>query len=335
MTNGSAPALRYVLPVASISLSVSRRLAVAVDDAGGHLDCEVEVRLSAPWRREPLTSTCRFGARSADGLDDGAAGAVLARPGSLREQFDRRHPHLAALIVDLSARAEQYLAALRMDEDHDRVLTVGRALEIVHRELAAADRTRREWISRQERELGYAEWDLAAADLVHLAHAEDTLPADTAIPSGPATTMARDFGLLVAVWSGDDPVEGSPGAGIGVYRRVPLPDRQAPPDQQDDPTAEVWVRDEALSGMRLSDSSRTGAKVPSPRGHDEQSGQPSSSRARIQSLESAIRAARVQLELLEASDEYTRLACAQHRVEEIEAMQHQVELTYSPSWART
>ena len=47
-------------------------------------------------------------------------------------------------------------------------------------------------------------------------------------------------------------------------------------------------------------------------------------------LEAAVRAASVQLDLLDASDEYSRLAATHYREEEIAALQHELRLAYLP-----
>jgi hypothetical protein len=331
----SAPAafpLRYVLPTTAITLSATLRLAVFVDPQGGHLEPEMAVRLSAPWHPQPFTTVRRVLPTSDSPLSGSLPAYVV--PGSLRKSFDRQHPRTAALIADLSARSEQYLAGLRMGEESEQVVTFGRALEVVHRELAAADRTRREWVSRQGREIRTAEWDLTGKDVVTLARPADTLPGDIEIPAGRATEMARDYGLLVAIWTdrADDGARGrSESAGIGVYRRIPdtLPDHPGV-----DPERE-WVRDEGLSRLRLADVADPVADIPHQRG----GASPDSAQAipllphlahQDPALEAAVRAARTELELLDCSDEYSRLASTQYRDAEIAALQHEMRLAYMP-----
>lgn len=329
----SAPAafpLRYVLPTTAIMLNATLRLAVVVDEQGGHLEPEVEARLSAPWHPSPLTTTRRVLPTEVSPLRGSLPAYVV--PGSLRKTFDRSHPRTAALIADLSARAEQYLAGLRMGEESEQVVTFGQALEIVHRELATADRSRREWISRQGRDVRCAEWDLTSADVVTLDAASETLPGDTEIPAGRAQEMARDFGLLVAIWNdrADSTSHGRVAAGIGVYRRLPdnLPDHAAPDDER------LWVRDDSLSRLRLADAGESAFEIPQQRGAaDSQSSAlsylnpvPGTDSA----LEAAVRAARTQLELLDSSDEYSRLASTQYRDAEIAALQHEMRLAYLP-----
>jgi hypothetical protein len=51
-------------------------------------------------------------------------------------------------------------------------------------------------------------------------------------------------------------------------------------------------------------------------------------------LEAAVRAARTQLELLDASDEYSRLASTHYRDAEIAALQHEMRLAYLPRQRR-
>ena len=103
---------------------------------------------------------------SAQRVEVGAGSAAWTVPGSLRRVFDAAHPRTAALAADLAARAEQFLAGLRMSEELTEVVTIGQALEVVHRELAAADRMRREWVAGQGREVRTSTWDLGADDLL-------------------------------------------------------------------------------------------------------------------------------------------------------------------------
>lgn len=328
----SAPAafpLRYVLPTTALTLRATLRLAVVVDEQGGHLEPEMAVSLSAPRHPQPLTTVRRVLPSSDSPLRGSVPGYAV--PGSLRKAFDRTHPRMAALIADLAARSEQYLAGLRMGEESEQVVTFGQALEVVHRELAGADRTRREWVSRQGREVRHAEWDLTGKDVVSLREPSETLPGDLTIPAGRATEMARDYGLLVAIWTdrADDTQHGgSEAAGIGVYRRLPesLPDHPAPaPDR-------VWVKDEGLSKLRLADVADPVAELPHQRGsHQPEPPATVPHPAHPDpALEAAVRAARTQLELLDASDEYSRLASTHYRDAEIAALQHEMRLAYLP-----
>lgn len=331
MSASTAFPLRYVLPATALTLHVTLRLGVVVDEQGGHLEPELSAALSAPWHPQPLTSVRRVVTH--DG-DDPLAGtlAAYAVPGSLRRAFDRAHPRTAALIADLSARSEQYLAGLRMGEEPSQVVTFGQALEIIHRELATADRTRREWISRQGQDLRTADFDLVAADMITIAGARATLAADTELPTATAERLARDFGILVALVTDDAP---SPGrarterAAVAVYRR--RPERWTGQEPGGDDLE--WVRDEALSKLRLADAGDAAGDVPNPRTAPDdrivaaQLGRPLS---QDPLLESSVRAARTQLDLLDASDEYSRIASTQYRAEEIAALQHQMRLAYLP-----
>lgn len=332
----SAPAafpLRYVLPGTAIRLAATLRLAVVVDDQGGHLEPEIAVSLSAPSHPQPLTTVRRV-LPAGDAGDSPLKGSLPSYvvPGSLRKTFDRQHPRTAALIADLSARSEQYLAGLRMGEESEQVVTFGQALEVVHRELAAADRTRREWISRQGKEVRHAEWDLSGRDVVSIPEPADTLPGDIEIPSGRAQEVARGFGLLVAISA--DRSDGSrrgraESAGVGVYRRIP----DALPDLPGVDADRGWTRDEGLSRLRLADVADSAGDLPHQRGAGEN---PHLMPLAAQGpqydpdLEAAVRAARTQLELLDASNEYSRLASTQYRDTEIAALQHEVRLAYLP-----
>lgn len=122
------------------------------------------------------------------------------RPGSLRLAFDRSHPRTAALIADLSARAEQFLAGMRMGDGPAEVEVFGSALAVVERELAAADRMRREWIAAQGFDLRSGQWEVDLSAAVQVSDPlPDHLPADTPLPAGLAQLLARDFGVLIAV----------------------------------------------------------------------------------------------------------------------------------------
>lgn len=124
-------------------------------------------------------------------------------PGSLRTVFSRTHPRTAALIADLSSRADQFLAGLRMSDQATEVLAFGSALEVVERELAAADRMRREWIALQGFAVRSDTWQIDVPSTVTVRgdvgdKPPATLPADTPVPPEQAVA-ARDHGLLVAV----------------------------------------------------------------------------------------------------------------------------------------
>lgn len=332
MSTSTAFPLRYVLPTTALTLSVTLRLAVVVDEQGGHLEPEVAASLSATWHPTPLTSVRRV--VDTDGHPLAGSLPAAAVPGSLRRAFDRSHPRTAALIADLSARSEQYLAGLRMGEDPSQVVTFGQALEIIHRELAAADRTRREWVSRQGQDIRSREWDITGADLVTVVGRQPTLPADVEIPAGRAEELARDFGLLIALVTEESTAGArarTESARVAVYRRRPerLPGQEA---SAADPAPE-WLRDDLLSRLRLADATEVG-DVPNQRVS------PATERLMAPLLgqqltfdpqvDAATRAARTQLDLLDASDEYSRVACMQYRAEEIASLQHQMRLAYMP-----
>jgi len=299
--------LRYVLPTSALTLSATVRMAVVVDDKGGHLEPQVCVSLSAPWRPTPLTSAHTVG--DLGGLDtlDGAVPASAAA-GSLRAAFDRAHPRTSALITDLSDRSAQFLAGLRMSEHAHDVVEIGQALEIVHRELAAADRMRREWIVRQGKLLRTGEWDLTAGDVLSLDACPAMLsPCVADLPGSLAAELARDYGVLVAI-GGDDADKQRHGGGhavLAIYRRTPDVLPYYPEQDADRP----WLRDDALSRLRLLDADEIVGSVPAPRRPaDVETGQPLSTVAQLQ------------LDLLDCSDEYTRLAAMHSRVEELAAL---------------
>jgi hypothetical protein len=335
MSASTAFPLRYVLPTTALTLSAVLRLVVVVDDKGGHLEPEVEVALSAPWHPSPLTSVRRVVTHDGHSLTGTLPASAV--PGSLRRAFDRMHPRTAALIADLSARSEQYLAGLRMGEEPSQVVTFGQALEIVHRELAAADRTRREWISRQGSEVRSGEWDLSGSDMITVIGARATLPGDLAIPEGRAQDLAREYGLLLALVTDEAVPPARPrteSASVAVYRRRP---ERWPGQDTGEPDVE-WTRDDALSRLFLADAGDPANELPHQRVSPETErliapllGRPLPADSH---LEAATRAARIQLDLLDASDEYSRIASTQYRAEEIAGLQHQMRLAYMPRQRR-
>lgn len=197
------------------------------------------------------------------GAGKGADRSSWTAPGALRKAFGRTHPRTAALIADLSARAEQFLAGLRMSDLPEEVQAFGAALEVVERELAAADRMRREWIAVQGHDVRSGVWILQAAELAALdgllgtgAEAPVQLPADLALPEGTLTELARDYGVLPVVLDPDRDGPGDPGpegfdrtdeilvrrprpVTVLVYRRAPEGPKPAAPAP--------WVRDDALT----------------------------------------------------------------------------------------
>ena len=326
--------LRYVLPTTALSVHATLRLVVVVDTLGGHLEPEVDVSLAAPWHPEPLTSVRRVLRGDGDPLNGSLPASAV--PGSLRKAFDRSHPRTAALIADLSARCEQYLAGLRMGEEPALVVTFGQALTIVHRELAGADRTRREWISRQGRRVRTVDCDVTGADMITIPAKAARLPGDTELPDGRAQDLARDYGLLVALvdGTGADTRTRSRSVEAAVYRRTPgsWPGQAAVADPD-----EEWVRDDALSRLWLTDGSDPTNPVgdlpaprQSPQGQQVLAPLPGRTSWVDPDVEAMARAARTQLDLIDASDEYSRLASAQHRADEIASLQHQMRIAYLP-----
>lgn len=307
MATSAAQTLRYVLPTAAVRLTAQVRLAVEPDSAGGHLTAQVAVRLGTRTRTAPVMSIQDV--RLPDKLPP------WARRGELRRRFDREAPRISALIADLAARSEQFLAGLRMGEDVADVITFGKALEVVHRELAGADLMRREWIARQGRILRTSTWDLDEADLLPLEAAVPTLPGDLALPEGDAVEIAADYGLLLAVVAND-----AQGATLVAYRRAP----RSLPDVPDAETPSPWTCDAALSHLRLSDS----PDIPRPRGAgDDPFSAPLHEGCHTPFQDSPLDHARRQLALLEASDEYSHLASTHERTSELTALELLSRLT--------
>jgi hypothetical protein len=307
MTTAPTHRLRYRLPTTLITLSAALRLAVVADAEGGHLEPEVAVSLASRGQPEPLASAVVVP------LPAVADGPVWREPGMLRRSFDQAHPKTSALILDLSLRAEQYLAVLRMGESTSEIVTVGQVLDIVNRELAAADRMRREWIAGRGRAIRANTVDLTIDDLVPLESCPAELPADLAVPPGIAATLARDYGVLVA--RVEPPPSGPAGsipATVAVYRRAPreLPDVVAQAEGR------PWIRDDALSHLHLvEEDDAVGYPMPD-------------DGAVLAALTPDI--ARCQLELLMASDECTQLAATHARAGELQALENATRLVRIP-----
>jgi hypothetical protein len=301
--------------------------------------------------------------------------STWTRPGALRTAFNKAHPRTAALICDLSARAEQFLAGMRMGDGPAEVEEFGSALAVVERELAAADRMRREWIAAQGFDVRAGSWQVDLADVVLLPGSDlpatlagDTLPGttvgDATAGAGPATVLARDYGVLIALLDPDRPdaagAPGTPGGEtyarvdelllrqprpvtVAVYLRAPagvgVPGTGPRTDGD-------WTRDDALTqyldvvdgrstlhavgpeghltsdralnvtfypsgqvrtfGVSSSASAAVGAMHGLPGGAAGQADGAFPSRSDVAAA--ALEAARLQLALLQASDEFTRLA---------------------------
>lgn len=311
MTTAPAHRLRYRLPTTLITLSAQVRLAVVADSEGGHLEPEVAVSLASRGQPEPLASAVVVPLPGA--TEDGRADAPDWRgPGTLRRAFDDAHPKTSALILDLSLRAEQYLAVLRMGESTHEIVTVGQVLDIVNRELAAADRMRREWIAGQGRAIRSNTVDLTVDDLVPLETCPAELPADLATPPGIAQTLARDYGVLVARVEPPASPAGVVPATVAVYRRAPrdLPDVAGSAEDQ------PWVRDDSLSHLHLVEE-------------DDAVGYPMPDDGAVLAA-LAPDTARCQLDLLMASDECTQLAATHARAGELQALENATRLVRIP-----
>lgn len=306
MTTAPAHRLRYRLPTTLITLSAAVRLAVVADPDGGHLEPEVAVSLASRGQPEPLASAVVVP------LPGAGAQPAWRAEGMLRKAFDQAHPKTSALILDLSLRAEQYLAVLRMGESTNEIVTVGQVLDIVNRELAAADRMRREWIAGQGRAIRSNTVDLTIDDLVPLETCPPELPAHLSTPPGIAATLASDYGVLVARVEPPPSPSGSVPATVAVYRRAPrdLPDVGSPADDQ------PWIRDDALSHLHLVEE-------------DDAGGYPMPDDAAVLAA-LAPDTARCQLDLLMASDECTQLAATHARAGELQALENATRLVRIP-----
>jgi len=312
MTTSVMNLLRQARTTTVLSLSASVRLVVAPDRLGGHLVPEIVVHLTSRPSGVPALGSNRIALESVQA-------PAWYQDGSLRREFDFVHPHMSALLTDLTSRSEQYLAGLRMGEHLEEVEAFGRALSVVHRELAAADRMRRGWIARRGYEVRGATFDLALGDLLQLEHCPAALPADTRPPKGTASKLSEGYGLLF-VASGTDP---EAGAGepttLYVYRRPP----HSLPEMPEVGVGRMWQRDDALSGIPLIGETG-GSTMPSGVLQDPED------LLRDARWSQTIAVAQCQLELLEASDEYTKLAVSHERVEEVAALREEVGLLAAP-----
>jgi hypothetical protein len=185
-------------------------------------------------------------------------------PGALRLAFDRANPRIAALIEDLSARAEQFLAGMRMADGPAEVEKFGQVLTVVERELAAADRMRREWIAAQSFTYSQQTWQLDVEQMVQRDENVPLpeLPARTVPSDDTARELAEQFGVLMVAYAPDrtEPTEVVPPGSeqlnrveeillrrprpvsVAVYRRIPEALRSPDSPEPD------WVRDPALGG---------------------------------------------------------------------------------------
>jgi hypothetical protein len=294
-------------PATLITLSAALRLAVVADHEGGHLELEVAVSLACRGQPEPLASACIVS------LPAEAIAPQWRQDGELRRIFDRAHPRTSALITDLSRRVEQYLAVLRAGESTAEIGTAGQVLDILNRELATADRMRREWIAGQGRVIRSGTADLTIDDLVPLDTRPQQLAADLAVPPGTADKLARDYGVLVArVKSAPSGRSGAGPATVAVYRRTPqdLPDLGSPGADQ------PWQRDESLSHLHLvEEGDATGHVMPA-------------DAAVLAAL--APDTARCRLDLLMAGDECTQLAATHARAGELQALENATRLVRIP-----
>ena len=172
-------------------------------------------------------------------------------------------------------------------------------------------------------EVRTAEWDLQGADMVTVVGPSSTLPADKEIPKGRAQDLARNYGLLLALVTDEAAPKSrirTDSAAVAVYRR--RPERLPGQEKAVEPAAER-VRDHALSRLHLADADRTRSTFPAATlAGGREALRPVCWAGRSTAgpfAEAAARAARIQLELLDASDEYSRIASTQYRADEIAA----------------
>ncbi|HET9657145.1 MAG TPA: hypothetical protein VFP72_17465 [Kineosporiaceae bacterium] len=327
-----------------------------VDAVGSHVQAIRPAFTGVPATRSSL-GPARSGESAQPPADLGIR-AGWTRAGALRVAFDRSHPRTAALISDLSARAEQFLAGMRMGDGPAEVETFGSALAVVERELAAADRLRREWIAAQGFDVRAGHWQVDLADAVPLAEPlPDRLPADTA-PAAGAAALARDYGVLLAVADPERDIPDGAAAGPEGYHRVDellirqvrpvvvAVYRRAPAGIEGEPeTSGEWVLDPVLTSHVEAVDGHSRLDVVAPQGHfgadralhvsfypsgsvrtfgvssapvlpatagmavEEAAGRETTGLpTRADVAAAALEAARLQLALLQSSDEFTRLA---------------------------
>lgn len=353
----------------SASFGVQLTAEGLIDAVGTHLVCH-----GGSGGAGALAGWVSTGARPRGQETEAAENAELAhratwtRLGALRDAFNHTHPRTAALIADLSARAEQFLAGMRMGDGPAEVEVFGSGLAVVERELAAADRMRREWIAAQGFDVRSGQFQVDLADAVAVSEPlPERLPGDTDVVPGPAQLLARDYGLLIAA---ADPVPDPDRAGTGpggsavgdqgyervdevllrrarpvtvtAYRRAPAAVGGPGPAMNAD---DDWVRDDALTQHLEAVDAGSAVDIIGPQSHlggDQvlnMSFYPSGSvrtfgvssavpagtvatslggkaaapaetslPSRSDVVAAALEAARLQLALLQASDEFARLA---------------------------
>lgn len=118
---------------------------------------------------------------------------------SLEDQWEAAHPRSGAALTRLAAQIDTYLGVLETSKMSAEIIAAGEALTVLHRELAAVDRMRRDWIAAQAHALDPQSWTLQTTDLLRLHEPEllDELPANQQTPKG-ADELARQ-GILLAL----------------------------------------------------------------------------------------------------------------------------------------
>lgn len=118
---------------------------------------------------------------------------------TLEELWAAAYPRSYQALSKLGDQVGHYLGVLETSQLSADIIAAGEALTILHRELAAVDRMRRDWIAAQAEVHDPCFWALQTTDLLRLPKAD--LPAelsvDQSIPAGAQELAER--GILIAL----------------------------------------------------------------------------------------------------------------------------------------
>lgn len=118
---------------------------------------------------------------------------------TLEQQWANAYPRSARALDKLAGQVDHYLGVLETSQVAADINAAGEALDVLHRELSAVDRMRRDWIAARAQTSEPQTWTLETLDLLRLRMDElpDTLPADQQIPLG-SERLAQQ-GILLAL----------------------------------------------------------------------------------------------------------------------------------------
>ncbi|MGI5499034.1 hypothetical protein [Lentzea sp. CA-135723] len=269
MTTSVFP-LRYFLPITRFAITLTERLdgdsvitisSALAADRGAR--CRTEVKESLLETVSLTVTLDDNGVISSIGTESGRDVAALVkfaakviplatfraadRPKSLADQWIDQHERSADLLGALSARLDALLTSLAAAAEPAEIVSIGNALQVVERELAALDRVRREWIARQGTSVLTA--DVSANQVVNLDRSAlpGTLPREQSANPALRGLIAKNLLPVLASDRASLPESNYPSdlehedalvfrrarpATLGIYRRGSA--------------AEAWTLDEAL-----------------------------------------------------------------------------------------